>query len=143
MTLASETTSVLVSQLQASASPGSSELPVYNTLSLPDFPLDFDVNESDAVLPAYEPPDSSGNRNASLSASRRLVEHKFTLPDSKGRQWLTLRVSSLAQTPTSLPNFYEGIPVAGVVELKLEKPDSISAIVISVSASIPLSERHL
>ena len=135
-------TSVLVPQLEAAASFDPSGLPTYNTLSLPDFPLDLEVNESDAALPAYQPPEGSGNRNTS-SASRRLVEHKFTLPDSKGREWLSLRVGSLAQSSTALPNFYEGVPITGVVELKLEKPDSISAIIISVSASPSLSERLL
>ena len=106
-------------------------LPVYNSLSLPDLPFDFDTAYPETTLPAYAPPETTGNR--SYSSPRPLVQHIFTLPDQKGRTWLTLKVNSSAQSALSLPNFFEGKPVTGLVELELEKPDSISAVVVSVS----------
>ncbi|KAI0695078.1 hypothetical protein C8T65DRAFT_666111 [Cerioporus squamosus] len=73
---------------------------------------------------------SSGSHRS--SASRAPSEHSYHLTDSKGRQWLTLKVISSAPSSGYLPAFYEGDAIGGSVTLHREKEDSIKSISVQV-----------
>ncbi len=62
--------------------------------------------------------------------------HSYTLNASRtDRPWLTLRVLSWVQNASSAPVFVESEAIAGHVDLDLDKPDSIKAIIITVRIS--------
>ncbi len=62
--------------------------------------------------------------------------HSYTLNTSRtDRPWLTLRVLSWVQNASSAPVFVESEAIAGHVDLDLDKPDSIKAIIITVRIS--------
>ena len=77
---------------------------------------------------------SSGSRRN--SASRAPSEHSYHLTDSKGRQWLSLKVISNAPSSGYLPAFYEGDAIGGSVSLHREKEDSIKSISVQVLCSL-------
>ncbi|RPD60671.1 hypothetical protein L226DRAFT_473994 [Lentinus tigrinus ALCF2SS1-7] len=89
----------------------------------------------DPELPQYsrsstrprDPRPSVGSRSSS-----RVSEHTYHLTDSKGRQWLSLKVMSTAPSSGYLPAFYEGDAVGGSVTLHREKEDSIKSISVQV-----------
>lgn len=80
---------------------------------------------------------SSGSRRN--SASRAPSEHSYHLTDSKGRQWLSLKVISNAPSSGYLPAFYEGDAIGGSVSLHREKEDSIKSISVQVLCTVSLA----
>ena len=90
-----------------------------------------DSREHSTELPAY-----SRTPSTSHQEGRRLTEHKFTLDSPDGRHWLILRVKSNAPSTKGLPVYVEGQPIIGTVELRLDKPENIKAVVVSVSSEI-------
>lgn len=92
--------------------------------------LSADFSQSSAELPAYSVPEVSGS-----GATRQQTEHviSLTISEKNTYQWLKLKVKSWAPSTKHLPSFVEGTPIMGTVELDLPKPESIKAIVVSVS----------
>lgn len=92
--------------------------------------LSADFSQSSAELPAYSSPEVSRS-----SATRQQTEHVISLfvSEKNTHQWLKLIVKSWAPSAKHLPTFVEGTPITGIVELDLPKPESIKAIVVSVS----------
>jgi len=60
------------------------------------------------------------------------TEHAFHLP-AKDKPWTTLKLVSNASSSSQPPIFVEGDDIAGVVELNVNKLESLQAVDISVS----------
>ena len=75
---------------------------------------------------------SSVNPGSRLSAQGGLTEHVYSLTTSKDVPWVKLKVNSRARSPSHLPSFFEGEGVSGVVQLSLEREDSLKAISVTV-----------
>lgn len=107
---------------------GHSGSPIIPTRLEGDIFADTSSRGTSAELPAY-------SRTAAVQqVARPLTEHKFTLDAPEGNPWLVLKVKSNAPSTKGLPVFVEGQPIAGVVELQLDKPENIKAVVILVSS---------
>lgn len=74
--------------------------------------------------------------SSSSGPSKDPVEHIYEMHDSNCRPTLSLKVYSWAQSSDHLPVFYDGCQISGDVEISLEKPDFIQAVVISVSSTL-------
>lgn len=107
---------------------GHSGSPIIPTRLEGDIFADTSSRGTSAELPAY-------SRTAAVQqVARPLTEHTFTLDVPEGNPWLVLKVKSNAPSTKGLPVFVEGQPIAGVVELQLDKPENIKAVVILVSS---------
>ena len=84
----------------------------------------IDVRSPDSELPTYSGP-------SDLTAAQ--VEHRYQLQDAKGREWLWLTVKSRANSPKSLPLFYNKDRIVGAIEVDFDKADGPKAVCISVS----------
>jgi hypothetical protein len=84
-------------------------------------------------LPGYTAQASpSTQRSPELPAHAKGTEHTYAL-ESKGRKWLTLKVTnSRATNTTQLPAFVEADTIEGVVEIDADKPENSKGITISV-----------
>ncbi|KAJ3546756.1 hypothetical protein NM688_g5477 [Phlebia brevispora] len=96
-------------------------------------PFDSVVAEA-SDLPAY----SSLSAHAADFTTRALVEHSYALDDKKDGSWFTLKISSRASSPSSLPLLVEGDPIVGSVSLALVKEAKIKSISISVVGELVL-----
>ena len=71
-------------------------------------------------------------------------EHQYCLTNRKGkgndRPWLTLFVNSRSPKPKLLPLFIGKDSISGIVELDLEKPETIREVKVTVCVVFPL--RH-
>ena len=84
-------------------------------------------------LPGYSPREThNAGRLPRFESS--VVEHVYTLPNSKGHNWLTLKVKSHAKSPNLLPQFMEGHLITGFIEMDLPKPEGIQSITLTVSS---------
>lgn len=107
--------------------PGSSSIPP--TLD-GDIFADTSSRETSTELPAY-------SRSATRpQEARPLTEHTFTLETSDRVPWLVLKVKSSAPSTKGLPVFVEGQPITGEVDLRLDKPENIKSVVVSVSFQV-------
>ena len=81
------------------------------------------------LLPRYS--------RASFSSvqSVELLEHTYTLQDSKGRPFITLHVKSRAKDKKTWPLFCERDVIHGAVEVDFDKTDGAKAVSIAVSLS--------
>ena len=77
-------------------------------------------------------PESTGQRQRERIRGR--TEHVYSLTNSHGADWATLRVHSGAKKPTQLPAFFEGDSINGSLSLKLDKDDHITAVKVMVCA---------
>ena len=86
------------------------------------------VPPSGSELPSYT------RRNVSqVTASRQATEHLFHVFNAKGKKpWMTLKVYSSAKSSKSLPTFFEKEKINGLLEVDVEKGDSILAITATV-----------
>ncbi len=97
-------------------------------------PPSFDsVMNSPEDLPAYS------SLTPASGSSKPPVDHVYKVEDSKGRQWLTLKVASKASSPSHLPLLLEGEPIIGAVSLDLEEVAKIKSVTISVGLNLVLS----
>ncbi|KAF8523602.1 hypothetical protein JB92DRAFT_2884404 [Gautieria morchelliformis] len=65
-------------------------------------------------------------------SSPQLTERVYTLEKDKNQPWAFLKVKSRGTKHTSFPQFIQGEPIAGTVELSLEKTDHIQAVTVEV-----------
>jgi len=65
-----------------------------------------------------------------------LSQHDFNLKDSKGREWLLLKVNSRAKGVKQLPLFHNGDRVTGSVDLDFDKTSGVQAVSIAVTAGV-------
>lgn len=89
--------------------------------------------------PSYEDIQADDNGDHDLPAYTRAAasekaqsEYIASLDTSAKRAWLTLKVKSSAPSPNVRPVFSSGQPITGLVQLDLESPDSIKAVLINV-----------
>lgn len=61
--------------------------------------------------------------------------HSYSLKNSKGMDWLFLRVKSRAPSSATLPSFTTGDPIQGEVEVDVDKAESSKGVVIAVRRS--------
>lgn len=109
------------------------ELPSYSDAKA-DAKLDGGApaaGDAKSVPRAAPHPGSPPPFSASTSSSAR-VEHVYSLNLTKGKPWLSLRMTSRAPSPKALPVFAEGDEISGTVEIDLEKPESSKGITIEV-----------
>ena len=102
-----------------------SALSSLSLLSLPEY-TQF-PNISLPELPSYTPGDARRSRR------REQCEHVYHLLDGAGRPWLTLRLKSWALSEKHQPLFIEGGTINGLVEMNLEKTESVKQVVVYVS----------
>jgi hypothetical protein len=77
------------------------------------------------------PQDEAQSELVSSSRPPR-TQHEYSL-DGSDKPWLKLNVSSHASSPSSVPVFIEGDPIAGSVEVDVSKLANIQEITLSVS----------
>ncbi|EIN10869.1 hypothetical protein PUNSTDRAFT_63844 [Punctularia strigosozonata HHB-11173 SS5] len=65
-----------------------------------------------------------------------LTHHQYNLLNNSGKVWANLEVFSRARDPRYLPDFLSGDPITGSVHLKLDRPDSVRSVKISVIGQI-------
>jgi len=99
-------------------------------LSLPmadidDSPPPF-VPVDDAVPPSYH-----GHGGVQTAATARQTEVVTSLDTSKGKPWVALKVLSRANH-VRIPLIMQGEPIAGTVELDLEKTEHVEAVTLKV-----------
>ncbi|KAI0091104.1 hypothetical protein BDY19DRAFT_1067684 [Irpex rosettiformis] len=82
------------------------------------------------LLPRYS--------RASFSSvqSLELLEHSYTLPDSKGRPFITLHVKSRAKDKRTWPLFCERDTIRGTVEVDFDKTDGAKAVSITLAGGV-------
>ncbi|KAL5527135.1 hypothetical protein ACEPAG_5926 [Sanghuangporus baumii] len=93
------------------------------------------LNSHDMEPPSYPAP-------LSPSASHfpaKNTEYAITMNDHHGKTWWMLRIPSRSANPKSLPTFLEGDPITGFVDLNLQRPDHIKAIIIVVKGLVVYS----
>jgi hypothetical protein len=81
--------------------------------------------------PSYTAVDSQGV--PPLPAVRSRTEHVYHLTNSKKSPWATLKVRSMATSPTSLPSFGGQNAVTGTLEVDTKKMERIHTINLLVS----------
>ena len=91
--------------------------------------------EGDAELPEYSRPLAHPRSGADASLSTGPSTVHEIVPGNDTRAWVKMTVLSSARDADSVPYFFEGQPIAGKVELDLQKPFSIKSITVSVSLS--------
>lgn len=94
-------------------------------------PPDEPHSEPDVELPKYSARPSLGSQG-----SVERSEHVYSLENSKGHKWVSLSVKSRSANPNAPPLFLEGDIITGRVDLDLDKPENIKAVMISVSKYI-------
>ena len=86
------------------------------------------VKAGDAeLLPGY----SEGRHVNGQGVAFKTI-HRCSLKNSKGKEWLFLRVRSRAPSSTTLPSFMPGDQIQGEVEVDVDKAESSKGIVIAV-----------
>ena len=90
-------------------------------------------NDQDHELPSYAHAQTQGQQSREASGVGLAREHHRFLEGAKGRKWLSIFVKSRANTPASLPVFFEGDTIAGRVEVDLDKAESSKGVSIYVS----------
>ncbi|KAL5508504.1 hypothetical protein ACEPAH_6123 [Sanghuangporus vaninii] len=98
-------------------------------------PTQDELNSRDMEPPSYPAPLSPSVSHCPAENS----EFAITLDDHHGKTWWTLRISSRSPNPKSLPTFLEGDPITGIVDLNLQRPDHIKAIIIVVKGLVVYS----
>lgn len=82
-----------------------------------------------APVPSTDlPPYSRHNTPTGRHTPREPTEHVFQIMSGKDKAWATLKVFSSAKSAKSLPTFYEKEIINGIVELDVERGDSIQAV---------------
>ncbi|KAK0193943.1 hypothetical protein F5146DRAFT_1033401 [Armillaria mellea] len=90
-----------------------------------------------APVPSTDlPPYSRHNTPTGRHTPREPTEHVFQIMGSKDRAWATLKVFSSAKSAKSLPTFYEKEIINGIVELDVERGDSIQAVNATVTGRV-------
>jgi hypothetical protein len=91
-----------------------------------------------------ERPPAYARRDSVLSTSANaFVEHAYSLSNSTGRAWATLRLRSRARAPAHVPYIREGDTLSGVLELNIEKEDTIQQVDIEVRTHASAHRRGL
>ncbi len=90
-------------------------------------------NLSDLVYPRLLPRYSRASFSSVQSVE--LLEHTYTLPDSKARPFIWLHVKSRAKDKKTWPLFCERDTIHGTVEVDFDRTDGAKAVSITVSPS--------
>lgn len=90
-------------------------------------------NLSDLVYPRLLPRYSRASFSSVQSVE--LLEHTYTLPDSKARPFIWLHVKSRAKDKKTWPLFCERDSIHGTVEVDFDRTDGAKAVSITVSPS--------
>jgi len=79
-------------------------------------------------LPGYSP--APRRPRTGTGGFRR--EHRFSLKDRSGREWLSFKVNSRAVNTKNIPVFLDGDTVEGEVQLDLAKAQRLKCLTITV-----------
>lgn len=82
----------------------------------------------------------SYTRRTTSSSSRGRAEHAYTMLNSKGKPWISLRFHSSAHASHNVPVFWEGDTIDGTVELDASK-ENIMQVDIIVSSHLSCRSR--
>ncbi|KAK0223391.1 hypothetical protein IW262DRAFT_1269466 [Armillaria fumosa] len=90
-----------------------------------------------APVPSTDlPPYSRHNTPTGRHTPREPTEHVFQIMSGKDKAWATLKVFSSAKSAKSLPTFYEKEIINGIVDLDVERGDSIQAVNATVTGRV-------
>jgi hypothetical protein len=111
--------------------PGSSAAADFSIAELPAYSIEASRSNSPA-------PDQTLSPGPSVSSAavphRQRSEHTYLLSDRKNKPWAILMVySSGRQYSQRMPTFVEGEPIEGSLTLDIDKKESITSVLVTVS----------
>ena len=109
---------------------GEQELPKYADVQAA-MPNTSTVNDTVPSANIVEPP-TQASQDTPSSTSPFTTEHVYTLKNSRGRSWLTLRILSRASQGKSHPIYHGKDVISGTVETDLEKAEGSKGVTIAV-----------
>lgn len=101
------------------------------------------------ILPSPPPPPPnppavpSKADHRSAPDERPPVQHTYSLNTSSNLPWLTVKLRNWAPHVKSIPIYFEGQSITGLVELDLGVPDRIKAVVVHVRTMLSSSVQEL
>ena len=113
---------------------GEQELPKYADVqaAMPNTSTANDTNGTAIPSANIVEPPTQAPQDTPSSTSPFTTEHVYTLKNSRGRSWLTLRILSRASQGKSHPIYHGKDVISGTVETDLEKAEGSKGVTIAV-----------